>query len=87
LLDYFELRGLLYHLREDGKQDVYNPVYLKDVLAVQKEKGIWENNKDGLKMEAVDSSIVSEIKDTESGASTSPISTADLSTYFSGQGI
>ncbi len=60
---------------------------LKDVLAVQKEKGIWENNKDGLKMEAVDSSIVSEIKDTESVASTSPISTADLSTYFSGQGI
>lgn len=56
---------------------------IKDVLTVQKEKGIWENSKEGLK--APDTSMVSDVKDTDSVTSL-PVSNEDLSTYFSGQG-
>lgn len=64
-------------------------VEIKEVLAVQKEKGIWNTNKDLPKIEAPDTSILAEDKDTDSvaSASTAPISAADSSTYFSGQGI
>ena len=64
-------------------------VEIKEVLTVQKEKGIWNITKDLPKIEASDANILAEDKDTDSvaSASTAPVSIADSSTYFSGQGI
>ncbi len=64
---------------------------IKDVLMVQKEKGIWENNTKISMDKVAETSIVSEVKDTDEISAVSEIvdatSSGDPSTYFSGQGM